>query len=81
MHQILQKIQPYGVFQREGADALAPERANMPLGAQKGGQIAGQGADIDALAGQDGDLDMVGVSWIETRRDASSTVWPLRARS
>lgn len=61
MHQIGQEIQRDGVFRRERSDPLATQGGNMPLGAQNRGQIAGEGAHIDALAGADGQFDMVGV--------------------
>ncbi|MNT28102.1 hypothetical protein D3C72_1637640 [compost metagenome] len=39
----------------------------MPFGAQHGGQVAGQGSDIDALARPHGDLDVVGVRRVRDR--------------
>ena len=61
MHQIGQEIQRYGVFRRERSDPLAAQGGNMPFSPENRGQIAREGPDIDALAGADRELDVVGV--------------------
>ena len=64
MHHFLQRIQSDGVLRAERPHALASQGADMTLGAEGGGQVAGQRADIDALAGADGQFHVVGVGRI-----------------
>ena len=61
MHHFLQRIQSDGVLRAERPHPLASQGADMALGAQNRRQVARQRSHIDALAGADGDFNVVGV--------------------